>query len=734
MKTRLTKYCLGLFLLGLGSFSLSGCSFVQGGPVQDEDKNIVSIKVDENTIPSTVYVGEFDNANIQLVVDYSDGTSENVHLTESLIPQKYQSYLDNPGEFTITIFYRGVLVSVPLKIDFRYFTVDFYAMVKSSSLEKISTQSVKKGEAAVVPDSVKSSVAYDHTLYTFNSWDTSFSNVISDLKVSANYLTDAINWVSFYRSDDSLIKKEYVKFGENAVAPTAEESALPGYVLSGWDKTFDNVTEDLDVHGVYSAVTDYSSKAALDCYRITSHSFGWPVDDTISTNSLVTESYNGGLRITGVNNAPSVTVIPGKINGLEVTAIAAYAFKGNTSIQEMYIPSTIVEIGERAIENTKMTCYIQAKNQPIGWGGLTDTGWEPLWNPSSRPVVWGYVGHGIASNNTIYYGLGDTGSGTEATITGHRESNISVGIASYLDGYPVTTIGGHSFDAAQNNGDKLTAVAIPNTVKKIMGGAFEGDALTSVVLPKNLQFLGGYAFYSCSNLSYAIVPSSCASIGWRAFTGCSKLTIYAESDSQPSNWDTWNPYFEGTFNGSNRPLFFGCGKEWHYEGDDIATGGTSVTALNGCQYQLNSAGTAYTLIGVGTDIASLNIASNIDGVPVKSIGIGAVAFHYSLSSIVFTEQISKIGSLAFYGNGSLSSATAPLSLTSLGAQAFAHCMSMTSFKFQTVNPPVIGADEFGFTWDSSSFKILVPSAGLSAYQSISAQAWQDCGRKCLVSY
>jgi len=243
---------IGLF--GTFGATLASCDFQQGTPVQSSDRNIVSISVDESTAPKVIYIGEFDQSGLALLVTYSDGTSESIPVTTSFIPSAYRHYLETPGNWNVTIYYRGAVTTVNLNIQYRYYTVDFYALVNSSTPEKISTQSVKKGEAAAVPETYAISLPYEHTLYTFNGWDKEFANVTSDLTINATYGEETICWVSFFDGNKKLIKKNYVKEGADAVAPSETERAMTGYDFVGWDRAFTNVKADLDVYGIYTKV------------------------------------------------------------------------------------------------------------------------------------------------------------------------------------------------------------------------------------------------------------------------------------------------------------------------------------------------------------------------------------------------------------------------------------------------------------------------------------------------
>jgi uncharacterized repeat protein (TIGR02543 family) len=105
------------------------------------------------------------------------------------------------------------------------------------------TETVNHGSAATAP------TAPTREGYTFTGWSTAFNNVTSDLTVTAQYNT-ITHTVTFKDHDGSTLKTEQVEHGSAATAPANPTRA--GYTFNGWDITFTNVTSNLTVTALYT--------------------------------------------------------------------------------------------------------------------------------------------------------------------------------------------------------------------------------------------------------------------------------------------------------------------------------------------------------------------------------------------------------------------------------------------------------------------------------------------------
>ena len=94
------------------------------------------------------------------------------------------------------------------------------------------------------------------------------------------------------------------------------------------------------------------------------------------------------------------------------------------------------------------------------------------------------------------------------------------------------------------------------------------------------------------------------------------------------------------------------------------------------KYSLSDDCTYYYVRDCSSSATSVNIASEINGLPVAVIYDFAFASCSSLTSITIPDSVKEIGNQAFDGCVSLTSIDIPDSVTEIGEQAFADCTSL----------------------------------------------------------
>ncbi len=108
----------------------------------------------------------------------------------------------------------------------------------------LKEETVENGKNATPPTNPK------RDGYTFKGWDVKFDNVTKDLVVTAQYEKIIIKYkVTFKDYDGTILKEELVIEGENANAPTAPDRQ--GYMFTGWDKSYNNIQDDIVITAQY---------------------------------------------------------------------------------------------------------------------------------------------------------------------------------------------------------------------------------------------------------------------------------------------------------------------------------------------------------------------------------------------------------------------------------------------------------------------------------------------------
>ena len=177
-------------------------------------------------------------------------TNENIAKVNAFGSTRCRITANNAGEAMVIVTTKEgnfsdtclIIVSKPIV----YYTVAF----KDWNGTTLKTEQVEQGKSATAPaDPVREG-------YTFIGWDKSFSNVQSDLTITAQYSKNIVYYtVIFVDWDGTELKTEEVEEGLSATAPA--DPMRKGYTFTGWDKDFSNVQSDLIVTAQYTKNTVY---------------------------------------------------------------------------------------------------------------------------------------------------------------------------------------------------------------------------------------------------------------------------------------------------------------------------------------------------------------------------------------------------------------------------------------------------------------------------------------------
>ena len=196
--------------------------------------------------------------------------------------------------------------------------------------------SLLKTETVTYNANVTAPEAPEREGYNFSHWSHSFTNVSSNLDVTAVYEKKEYT-VTFVDSDDRVLSTQTVKHGEAATAP--EAPTKEGYTFVGWDNTnYGNVTQTMTIKAMYVEGTGVT-------YTVTARALG--DSGAVSPNGVTTVQENGSLVL---NFTPTelTKIVKVVVDGVEIEICNTYTFANimaNHTIDVYFAPTAVINVG-----------------------------------------------------------------------------------------------------------------------------------------------------------------------------------------------------------------------------------------------------------------------------------------------------------------------------------------------------------------------------------------------------
>ena len=237
---------------------------------------------------------------------------------------------------------------------------------------------------------------------------------------------------------------------------------------------------------------------------------------------------DGCVRISGYKQAETVVQIPESMDGHPVTTISDGAFKANTVIEQMILPSTIRVIGANAFKG----CVKLERISNLT--GVEELGYAAFEGCASLRE--------LKLPETINFLGGNAFKGCATLQRVRLPKNLDKVTVSLFDGCAaleevvlperITAI----YDYAFRDCKLLASLELVDGLETIGLGAFTNcKGISELILPEGVKEIDSFAFRNCTKLSKIYIPATAKSIRPDAFNGCKKLTIHAPAGSRGAN-------------------------------------------------------------------------------------------------------------------------------------------------------------------------------------------------------
>ncbi|WP_319755536.1 leucine-rich repeat protein [uncultured Sphaerochaeta sp.] len=416
--------------------------------------------------------------------------------------------------------------------------------------------------------------------------------------------------------------------------------------------------------------------------------------------------------------------------------IEEYALSACTSLKSIHLPSNLEFIGTQAFSYTSLEfIYIPDGVEQMGgnvfWNSPNTliaycqplerkSGWSVNWNKGIQEPV-----YGISPISEFNYAT-DNSSITIINLVGEASSSVVLA-PEYTDPHTLENLRvKHIANDAFADQKVLSEVKLPDSIVSIGHSAFSGCTnLTSVRLPKNLEKIEARTFSNCQSLASIELPLSLSSIGDYAFANAVSLSQILLSDGLVEMgrniFDSCTSLKHVYCKALERPVFWSS--SWK--------NGWSSGEVHWNHYPNPPSDFVYTKYNNLNEIRidgyigssdTVVIPFSIDGMDVTELNYQCFYNKKNIKQIVLPSTIHTIGSMSFAGTG-ISSFVIPNSVQTVTGRAWYECNSLSEFVVAQDHPTFSVVDGILYSKDGSEL-ISYPPAKTGC--SFSVPEYVDC--------
>lgn len=223
---------------------------------------------------------------------------------------------------------------------------------------------------------------------------------------------------------------------------------------------------------------------------------------------------------------------------------------------------------------------------------------------------------------------------------------------------PVVRISDNLFKGNNN----IISVTLPSGIEYIGEYAFSScTSLQSINLPEGIKAIDNYAFYSCTKLNNVVLPRTLSKIERGTFSDCDTLTeiVIPQGVLELENW---------AFSDCDNLVTISFPQSLTIIGEEVFKNCQSIRSI--------SLPNSVITIGQGAFNDCKNLESILLPTNLNSIEAWVFAYCSSLRSVTLPSGITSIGLSSFSGAASLTDIVIPSTVTQISADAFENCVSL----------------------------------------------------------